>query len=88
MSKQNVCTNPCDTAVNDAGAQALSLELKPEWVQQTLKIERVTLSQVPGADDQPIGEVHTEERMSIVLPAGSSLDAARTVLTDFVSSLG
>jgi hypothetical protein len=63
-------------------------QLKAEWVQQTLKVERLTTSQVPGADDQPIGEVVTEERMSIVLPAGGSLDAARAVLADFVSSLG
>jgi hypothetical protein len=80
MSKQN------GTTLNQGDKP--TLELKAEWVQQTLKVERLTTSQVPGAEEQPIGEVVTEERMSIVLPAGGSLEAARAVLAEFVSSLG
>jgi hypothetical protein len=87
MSKQECFTTPTGTAVSASRTPGLTLELKAEWVQQTLKVERLTSSQIKGAEDQPIGDAHIEERMSIVLPAGSSVEAARAALADFVNGL-
>jgi hypothetical protein len=66
---------------------AVTLELKAEWVQQTLMAERLTSAQITGTEGQPVGEVEVEERMSIVLPAGSPAEAARAALADFVNGL-
>lgn len=66
----------------------LAQELKPEWVQHTVKIERLASSEILGAEDQPVGRAEVEERMSIVLSAGSSIEAAREALVDFVNQLG
>jgi hypothetical protein len=86
MSKQECFTTPTGSVAH--GVQSgTSLELKAEWVQQTFKAERLTSAQVKGAEDQVAGEVLTEERMSIVLPAGSSVEAARAALADFVNGL-
>jgi hypothetical protein len=88
MSKQECFTTPTGCAAKPGVQSGTSLELKPEWVQQTLKVERLTSAQVRGAEDQVAGEVQTEERMSIVLPAGSSVEAAREALAEFINGLG
>jgi hypothetical protein len=88
MSKQEAVTVPSGHAVVASRKPGLTQELKAEWVQQTLKVERLASSQIKGAEDQPIGNAETEERMSIVLPAGSSIEAAREALVEFVNGLG
>jgi hypothetical protein len=88
MSKQEAVTVPTGNAVVASRQPGLTQELKAEWVQQTLKVERLASSQIKGAEDQPVGSAEVEERMSIVLPAGSSIEAAREALVEFVNGLG
>ena len=76
------------TAAVTSRSPELAQELKPEWVQHTVKIERLASSEILGAEDQPVGRAEVEERMSIVLSAGSSIEAAREALVDFVNQLG
>jgi hypothetical protein len=86
MSQQQISTTG---SAGHAGAKpGPAHELKPEWVQQTFQVERLASALVTGNEAQPAGQVETEERMSIVLPAGSPIEAAREVLVEFVNGLG
>lgn len=86
QQQSNTTTNPGSAAVASR-KPGLAQELKPEWVQQTLKVERLASTELRGAEDQPIGRADIEERMHVVLPAGSSIAAAREALVDYINGL-
>ena len=86
MKTQSKATpKPGDTAASRTSG--LTQELKPEWVQHTIKIERLSSTEIAGAEDQPIGRADLELRMSIVLAAESPIAAVREALMDFVEQL-
>ena len=86
QQQSNTTTKPGNAAVASL-KPGLAQELKPEWVQQTLKVERLASAELKGAEDQAPGRADVEERMHIVLPAGSSIEAAREALVDYINGL-
>ena len=88
MSQQQTNTTKSGNAAVAGLKPGLTHELKPEWVQQTLKIERLASAELKGAEDQPVGRADVEERMHVMLPAGGSIEAAREALVDYINGLG
>jgi hypothetical protein len=89
MTQKHTTSTPTPSNAAVAGrTPGLTQELKAEWVQHTLKIERFAASEIKGAEDQPVGRVNVEQRLNVTLAAGGSIEDARATLMDFVNQLG